>query len=90
MVRNILIILPLLMLLGAAPTSDLPPVDLNTATVEQLMQLPGVGHKRATDIVSFRRLRPFRRPRDLLRVRGIALRTYMKIKPYITVTRPEK
>ncbi len=47
-------------------------VMLNTATVEQLAQLPGIGLGRARAIVEDRRARgPYSRTEDLLRVRGI-------------------
>jgi competence protein ComEA len=47
-------------------------VTLNTATVEELAQLPGIGPRRAQAIVQERRLRgPFNRIDDLIRVRGI-------------------
>lgn len=47
-------------------------VNLNTATVEELMTLPGIGEKRAKAIVADREANgPFRVPEDLTRVDGI-------------------
>jgi len=60
-------------------------VDLNTATIHQLIELPGVGPKRALDIVRFRIQHGFRRPADLLRIRGIGRRTYFKLRPLLRV-----
>jgi competence ComEA-like helix-hairpin-helix protein len=87
--------LALLMLTGwvdvAAPTQQKPqpsdePLDLNTATVEQLQRLPGIGPKTAAAIVRFReKSGPFRRVEDLLAVRGITRKKLEKIAPRVTV-----
>ncbi|HEY9068669.1 MAG TPA: zinc dependent phospholipase C family protein [Candidatus Ozemobacteraceae bacterium] len=41
------------------------PIDLNTATMEQLVHIPGIGEKRARAIIEARRVRPFSSLRDL-------------------------
>jgi competence ComEA-like helix-hairpin-helix protein len=65
------------------------PLDLNTATIEQLEQLPGVGPRTAQDIVKFReKSGPFRRVEDLLAIRGITKRRLEKLRPYVTVVPP--
>lgn len=47
-------------------------VDVNTAGVEELMALPGIGEVRAQAIVDDRAANgPFRYPEDLIRVKGI-------------------
>ena len=62
------------------------PLDLNTASVEQLEQLPGVGPVTAKAIVRFRtKSGPFRRIEDLLAIRGITKRKLEKLRPYVTV-----
>ena len=41
-------------------------VDLNTAGVDELMTLPGIGEKRAEDIIAYRQANgPFRNPEEL-------------------------
>ena len=57
---------------GTIPTASGGLVDLNTASVEELMTLPGIGEKRAADIIADREANgPFRTPEDLTRVSGI-------------------
>jgi competence ComEA-like helix-hairpin-helix protein len=63
------------------------PIDINTASVEQLQQLPGVGPAIAKSIFDFRKKSgPFRRPEDLLSIRGISENRYKAIAPYIVVS----
>jgi competence ComEA-like helix-hairpin-helix protein len=62
------------------------PLDLNTATAEQLQQLPGIGPTTAKAIVRFReKSGPFRRVEDLLAVRGISKRRLEALRAYVTV-----
>ncbi len=77
------------------PTKDPPgltadgKVILNTATPEQLQRLPGVGEKRARKIVALReRLGRFRRATDLLRVRGIGVKSLRKMLPHLVLDPP--
>ena len=62
------------------------PIDLNSATIEQLEQLPSVGPGVAKAIVDFReKSGPFRRVEDLLAIRGITKQRLEKIRPYVFV-----
>ena len=76
---------------AAASQKKHPPaqsVDLNTATAEQLQELPGIGAALAKAIVNLReKSGPFRRVEDLLAVPHITRKTIEKIRPYVTVER---
>jgi len=62
------------------------PVNLNTATVTELMQLPRVGPRTAERIVAFRREHgPFQRPEELMNVKGIGEKTFRRLQRHITV-----
>lgn len=56
------------------------PLDLNTATYEELLRLPGVGPVLATRIVDYRKASgPFKKLSDLKNVKGIGVKTYNKL-----------
>ncbi|HEY8429081.1 MAG TPA: helix-hairpin-helix domain-containing protein [Sandaracinaceae bacterium] len=63
-------------------------VNIQTATVEQLQLLPGIGPSKAQAIVAFRERRAFRRVEDLMRVRGIGRATFRRLRPMLTVDGP--
>ncbi len=54
-------------------------VNINTAGVEELMTLNGIGEKRARDIIEFRESRgAFASPEDIMKVSGIGEKTFQK------------
>lgn len=61
------------------------PIDLNTASEGELLQLPGVGKSRAAAIVKARQARPFRKVTDLMRVRGFGKKRFVQVKPHVVV-----
>jgi len=64
-------------------------VNLNAATPAELEELPGVGPSKAEAIVAFRKARGgFKKVEDLMKVRGIGRKTFLKLKPYLTVSGP--
>jgi competence protein ComEA len=80
---------------GPALAADQPAatakVDLNTATVEQLTVLPGVGPTLAARIVEYRQKSGgFHSAEELLNVRGIGERNFKKIEGRLTVSEPPK
>jgi len=60
-------------------------LDIRNAGKEELMTLPGIGEKRAGDIIAFREQHPFKSVNDLLQVKGIGGKTYAKLLPYLLV-----
>lgn len=60
------------------------PVTLNTATLEDLERLPGIGPKRAAAILELRqKLGRFRQVEDLMRVKGVGRATLKKLRPIV-------
>ncbi|MFZ0464337.1 MAG: helix-hairpin-helix domain-containing protein [Candidatus Acidiferrales bacterium] len=79
--------------LATAGKKKLPahPIDLNTATMSQLEELPGVGPVTAQKIMEFReKSGPFKSVNDLLAVPRISKRKLDKMRPYITIGPPAK
>ena len=70
---------------GAAPGTPSAPLDLNSATVEQLDTLPGVGEVTAGRIVAYRSAHPFTTVDELLEVPGIGQRRFDQLKDLVTV-----
>jgi competence protein ComEA len=61
-------------------------ININTAGVDELSELPGIGPAYAQRIVDYRKeYGPFKTIEDLLNVRGIGDRTFEKIRDRITV-----
>jgi len=62
------------------------PVNINTATIEELQALPRIGPAMAARIVTYREeFGPFVRKVDLMKVKGIGKKTYSKLQDLITL-----
>lgn len=71
---------------GGSGTTPSAPLDLNTATPEQLDTLPGVGEVTASRIITYRSAHPFTTVDELLEVPGIGQRRFDQLKDLVTVT----
>lgn len=61
-------------------------VNLNTATATDLQQLPGIGPKVAARIIEYRQKNgPFAKIEQLMNVQGIGEKSFLKLRPQITV-----
>ncbi|HWI19779.1 MAG TPA: helix-hairpin-helix domain-containing protein [Vicinamibacterales bacterium] len=67
-----------------------PTLNLNSATVEQLEALPGIGRKTAERILEHRtKSGGFKRIEELMNVKGIGEKSFLKLKPLISVSAPK-
>jgi competence protein ComEA len=74
---------------AAKPTVGAP-LNLNTATAAQLVSLPGIGAKTAERIVEYRQKNGgFKKIEELMNVRGVGEKSFLKLKALITVTPPK-
>jgi competence protein ComEA len=71
---------------AAAKPSATAIVNLNTATAADLEGLPGIGAKTAARILEYRQKNgPFKKIEDLMNVRGVGEKNFLKLKPQLAV-----
>jgi len=76
--------------LSATKKPPLKPVNVNTASFEQLQQVPGIGPATAEKILQMRKSYGlFKSVDDLLSIRGIGKKRLDKMRKYLTVGKPE-
>jgi len=88
--RSVLLLLLLAQpLLAAKAKAPAQPVDLNTATATELMQLPKIGAKTAARILAHRKAHgPFPRPEALMEVKGIGEKAFLRLRPHLRAEAP--
>ncbi|HEU4951225.1 MAG TPA: helix-hairpin-helix domain-containing protein, partial [Holophagaceae bacterium] len=70
----------------AAPKRPAHPINLNTASATELMQLPHVGARTAERIVAFRKAHGgFQRLEELIEVKGVGEKAFAQLKPFLTL-----
>lgn len=60
-------------------------LNLNTASMEQFMELPGIGHAKAEAILGYRNTHPFLSVQELGEIKGIGPRMLEKLTPYLAI-----
>jgi len=66
-------------------------VNLNTADAAQLAALPGIGPKTAERIIEYRQKNGgFKKIEELMNVRGVGEKSFLRLKNLITVAAPAK
>src|SRR5690554_2230784 len=61
------------------------PVNLNSAGINEFLQIPGFNLKIANAVINYRNKKPFETKEELLKVSGIGKVTYNRLSPYVTV-----
>ena len=72
----------------AAASTDI--INLNTATAVQIATLPGIGPKTADLIIQYRQKNgSFKKVEEIMNVRGVGEKSFLKLKSRITVGTPK-
>jgi competence protein ComEA len=62
-------------------------INVNTATKEELMMLPGIGEKTASAIAAYRQANgPFKTIDDMTKIKGISKKKLDKLRPSLVLT----
>ena len=75
---------------AAKPAASVAMVNINTASVAELDALPGVGSKTAALIIEYRQKNgPFKKIEELMNVRGVGEKNFLKLRAQISVGAPK-
>ena len=77
-----------LMLHAKDQKTSIGAVNLNSASLEQLTMLPGVGEKKAQAIINHRTANPFKAIENLTEVKGIGPKQFEKMRAFLTLQGP--
>jgi len=66
-------------------------VNVNTASASDFEALPGIGPKMAARIIEYRQKNgPFKKVEELMNVRGLGEKNFLKLKAQLTIGAPSK
>ena len=69
-----------------AKSATAGPINLNTATAAELERLPGIGAQTAARVIEYRQKNgPFKKIEELMNVRGIGEKSFLKLRSSIVV-----
>ena len=75
---------------GIAQAADVAKIDINKATVKELVKLKGIGKKYAEQIIEYREKNgKFEKIEDIMKVKGIGQKKFDSIKDLISVETEE-
>jgi comEA protein len=60
-------------------------ININTASAQEFMQLPGIGPSTAEKILAYRKQQSFATIDDIMNVKGIGEKKFEKMKPYLRI-----
>ena len=87
----LIVILVVAVLVRVVSAEEPAKIDLNKASVEELMQIKGIGQAYAERIVEYRdKNGQFKQIEDIMKVKGIGSKLFESIKGLITVGLPKK
>lgn len=69
----------------AVKTDHVVKIDIRSASKEELMLLPGIGAKRAEDIIAQREKQAFSSVRELMLIKGVGEKTFAKMYPNLVL-----
>jgi len=85
--KRILVLLFALLVSGAAAAA----LNLNTATKDELVALPGIGPAKAQAIIDYRNQHgPFKSIDEIRKVKGIGEKLFLQIKPELAIGTPSR
>jgi competence protein ComEA len=74
----------------SAEAAAAAPININSATLAQLETLPGIGKATAERILEYRQKNGgFKKVEDLMNIRGIGEKSFLRLKPLVTITAPK-